>query len=71
MDRKRFVAGSLALLALAAVPAAARADDDPLLTLLGGCRWPGTVITYGFPGAGFVWEYRTSFTGGFVPANAT
>ena len=49
----------------------ARADDDPALALLSGGRWPTTVITYGFPGAGFVWEYGTSFTAGFVPADET
>jgi hypothetical protein len=71
MDRRSFVAGTLGVLASAAVPAGALATGDPALALLGGSRWPGKVVTYGFPEAGFAWEYRTGFTAGFLPANAT
>jgi serralysin len=71
MDRRSFVTGGLGLLASAAVPASVRAAGDPALALLSGSRWRGTVITYGFPGPGFAWEYRTGFTGGFLPASET
>ena len=55
----------------AAVPAAGRAASDPAAALVSGARWRTTVITYGFPAAGFRWEYTTGFTGGFLPANDT
>lgn len=71
MDRRSFAAAGLALLALVAVPLPAPAADNPALALLEGSRWRTTVITYGFPAAGFRWEYRTGFTGGFLPANET
>jgi serralysin len=75
MRRRCFVAGGLGGLAAAVLPAAAAreaaAGPDPALALLSGSRWPGARVTYGFPGAGFRWEYGTRFTAGFVPADET
>jgi hypothetical protein len=70
MGRRCLFASGLGGLASAALPAAVWAAE-PALALLSGHRWPGTRVTYGFPQAGFRWEYSTSFTPGFVPANDT
>jgi serralysin len=73
VDKKAFVACVLGVLAAVTVPTApARAaEPDPVLALLSDKGWSGTRITYGFPGAGFRWEYSTAFTSGFVPADDT
>ena len=69
--RLRLATVTCALLLGAADPGA-RADDDPRLALMRS-RWPGTVITYGFPEAGFRWKRAAtpaaSWAAGFLPAN--
>jgi hypothetical protein len=54
MDRRSFVVGALGVLAGAAFTEA-QAAGEPALALLSGHHWPGTVVSYGFPAAGFAW----------------
>ncbi len=70
MGRRSLIAGSFFVaLAAAVVPATMARAADSAAALLSGHRWPGTRVTYGFPGAGFRFGYATGFTPGFVPAN--